>query len=140
MSTDIPARLRYLASYLTRGGDPAAAAAELSELADQVAETHGTAGGIVTTGLPDDVLGRLVRGAWTRWAREQPDPKPSWLVPWDDLDEGQREVDIRIGRAVARAERLWCAQLAEQEADRGRKSRRGRIALRAFAQRLRDRP
>ena len=50
-------------------------------------------------------LGRLVRETWIAWAREQPDPKPSWLVPFDDLDEGQREVDMRIGEAVAAAER-----------------------------------
>ena len=56
--------------------------------------------------LPDEVLGRLVRGVWCRWAREQPDAKASWLVPWDGLDEGQREVDIRIGRAVAKAATL----------------------------------
>jgi len=31
----------------------------------------------------------------TRGTREA--PKPSWLVPWEDLDEGQREVDMRIG-------------------------------------------
>ena len=72
------------------------------------------------SGLPDEVLGRLVRGVWTRWACEQPQPKPSWLIPWDDLDEGQREVDIRIGRAVAKAvalaERERCAQLARSEA------------------------
>lgn len=68
--------------------------------------------------MPDEVLGRLVRGVWVRWAKEQPDPKPSWLAGWDSLGEGQREVDIRIGRAVAKAaalfEREMCAQLAEQ--------------------------
>ena len=30
----------------------------------------------------------------------EPAPKPSWLTGWDDLDEGQREVDMRIGEAV----------------------------------------
>lgn len=53
---------------------------------------------------PDD-LGRIVRETWVQWAREQPGAKPSWLVPWADLDEGQREVDRRIGAAVAAAER-----------------------------------
>ncbi len=52
--------------------------------------------------MPDrEMLGRLVRHAWVRWAREQPDPKPSWLVGWDELDAGQREVDMRIGETVA---------------------------------------
>ena len=49
-------------------------------------------------------LGRLVRETWVQWASEQPSPKPSWLTPWDDLDGGQREVDTRIGEAVAAAE------------------------------------
>jgi hypothetical protein len=34
------------------------------------------------------------------WAREQPNPKPSWLLPWEDIDDGQREVDMRIGAAL----------------------------------------
>jgi len=56
--------------------------------------------------MPDrESLGRLVRETWVEWAREQPNPKPGWLTGWDDLDEGQREVDMRIGEAVAAAER-----------------------------------
>lgn len=50
---------------------------------------------------PREPLGRLVRQVWVDWAREQPDPKPSWLTGWDDLDAGQREVDMRIGSALA---------------------------------------
>lgn len=50
---------------------------------------------------PDpETLGRRVREIYVEWAREQPDPKPSWLVPWDQLDPGQKEVDIRIGLAL----------------------------------------
>lgn len=48
-------------------------------------------------------LGRVVRETWVAWAREQPDCKPSWLVPWDELDAGQREVDMRIGAGVVKA-------------------------------------
>lgn len=36
------------------------------------------------------------------WAREQPNPKPSWLVPWEELSEPEREVDRRIGEHFAR--------------------------------------
>jgi hypothetical protein len=50
-----------------------------------------------------EALGRIVRGTWVRWATEQPDPKPAWLVGWDELDAGQREVDIRIGEAIGEA-------------------------------------
>jgi hypothetical protein len=46
-------------------------------------------------------LGRIVREVWVRWAKEQPEPKPSWLVPWDGLTEPEQEVDRRIGEAVA---------------------------------------
>jgi hypothetical protein len=45
--------------------------------------------------------GRIVRETWVAWAKEQPDPKGSWLTGWDELDAGQREVDKRIGSAVA---------------------------------------
>ena len=46
-------------------------------------------------------LGRIVRETWVAWAREQYRPKPSWLLLWEELDNGQREVDMRIGAAVA---------------------------------------
>lgn len=49
-----------------------------------------------------DQLGRFVREAWVRWARTQPDPKPSWLVPYDQLSETDKEADRQIGEAVAR--------------------------------------
>lgn len=42
-------------------------------------------------------LGRMVRNIWIVWAKEQPNPKPSWLVPWEELSESDREVDRRIG-------------------------------------------
>ena len=44
--------------------------------------------------------GRRVREIWVAWAMEQPDPKPSWLVPWDELGEADKEVDRRIGAAL----------------------------------------
>jgi hypothetical protein len=49
---------------------------------------------------PRELVGRLVRQVWVEWARERPDAKPSWLLPWEDLDDGQREVDMRIGAAL----------------------------------------
>jgi hypothetical protein len=54
---------------------------------------------------PREPLGRVVRETWVAWAREQSDPKPSWLTGWDELDAGQREVDMRIGAALAEAGR-----------------------------------
>ncbi len=48
-----------------------------------------------------EVLGRAVREEWIAWAREQPSPTPSWLVPWEELSEPDREVDRRIGEKLA---------------------------------------
>ena len=47
-----------------------------------------------------EVLGRVVRDAWVAWAKEQTDPQPHWLEPWEALPEPMREVDRRIGMAV----------------------------------------
>lgn len=53
---------------------------------------------------PDrEQLGREVREEWVAFTREQPNPKPHHLLPWEELDEANKEVDRRIG------ERLWCA-------------------------------
>lgn len=55
--------------------------------------------------MPDDrePLGRIVRETWVNWALEQPDvaDHASWIVPWDEIPERDREVDMRIGSAVA---------------------------------------
>lgn len=48
-------------------------------------------------------LGKMVRDEWVAWAKEQPNPKPSWLVPWDGLSEPDKEVDRRIGERLYRA-------------------------------------
>ena len=44
-----------------------------------------------------DRLGRLVRELWVGWAEQQPTPKPSWLLPYDELDESDKEADRIIG-------------------------------------------
>jgi hypothetical protein len=48
-----------------------------------------------------EALGQIVREVWIAWAKEQPAPKDSWLVPWDGLSEPDKEVDRRIGEQVA---------------------------------------
>jgi hypothetical protein len=53
--------------------------------------------------MNDDDLGRLVREVWLKWAREQPSPKASWLLPWEELSEADRDVDRRIGRRLFQA-------------------------------------
>ena len=47
-----------------------------------------------------EILGRYVRKIWIEWAREQPVQKASWLIPWEDMPEEDREVDRRIGEAL----------------------------------------
>lgn len=49
-----------------------------------------------------DLLGKKVREVWIEWAKEQPNPKPSWLVPYIQLSEPDKEVDRRIGEALFR--------------------------------------
>lgn len=52
-----------------------------------------------------EALGRHVREIWVAWASEQLHAKPSWLEGWENLDDGQREADMRIGEGIAAAER-----------------------------------
>lgn len=102
-------RLRALEKI--RGNVLDAEAAGMGRDLDRVIYTHGLMTGTsrlllaaldAVLGPQDRVqLGRTVREAWMRWAAEQPAPKPSWLVPWEELDDGQREVDMRIGEAIA---------------------------------------
>lgn len=49
-----------------------------------------------------ELLGRVVRDAWIKWARENKKDKPSWLVPWEELDEEYKEADRQIAMAVVR--------------------------------------
>jgi hypothetical protein len=62
----------------------------------------------LTTGpsLDREYLGRLVRLVWIAWAQEQSNPNPSWLKPWEEIPEEVREVDRRIGAAIAQAATL----------------------------------
>lgn len=47
-------------------------------------------------------LGMRVREVWIKWAMEQPTPKSSWLTPWEQLSEPDKEVDRRIGETLAK--------------------------------------
>lgn len=61
-----------------------------------------------------DHLGMLVRDTWITWARLQPDPKPSWLLPWEELTEPDREVDRLIGvRLYLAGLGQWAGQAAD---------------------------
>ena len=48
-----------------------------------------------------ETLGRRVREVWVAWAKTQHEPKASWLLPWEELDERDREVDRQIGETIA---------------------------------------
>jgi hypothetical protein len=58
--------------------------------------------GTVALPMNRETLGRMVREAWVRWAMTQPSPKPSWLVPYDELAEPDKEADRQIGEAIAK--------------------------------------
>jgi hypothetical protein len=58
-----------------------------------------------------DALGRQVREAWVEWAREQPLIKPSWVVPYDELSEPDKEADRRIGDALTAGLVARCTEL-----------------------------
>lgn len=79
-----------------------------------------------------DTVGRMVREAWVRWALTQPNPKPSWLVPYDELSEADKEADRQIGSSVAR----WT--LIYDAATRAAPQTRGEEGLAAFAREIID--
>lgn len=45
-------------------------------------------------------VAREIRGAWVEWATRQPNPKPSWLVPWDRCDEQTKDADRYLALRV----------------------------------------
>jgi 3-hydroxyacyl-CoA dehydrogenase len=51
--------------------------------------------------LDREALGIRVRQVWIEWAKTQPDPKPSWLLPWEEMLEADKEVDRMIGETIA---------------------------------------
>lgn len=58
--------------------------------------------------LDRDTLGRMVREAWVRWAEQQPTPKPSWLLPYNELSEPDKEADRQIGETIAKWTVIHC--------------------------------
>lgn len=90
-----------------------------------------------------DHLGRVVRLAWIRWAKMQPDPKSSWLVPYDELSEPEKEADRQIGQAVIEdinAVRLAFAEKSFVKALTPDEERRLRNLQIAYFAMLDDRP
>lgn len=78
------------------------------------------AGPLLDTGYIDpEFLGRMVRDEWVMWAHTQPNPKESWLKPWDKLSEPDKEVDRRIGERLFRFAELGIAKLRNAPASNG---------------------
>lgn len=71
-----------------------------SQYAASLAPPAGPVPDEIAVHVPRDFLGRLVRNAWVKWANQQPNPKPSWLLPYEQLDEADKEADRQIGEAV----------------------------------------
>lgn len=89
-------------------------AVEVSRLARRPATSTEQAPKPGDPAEPREALGAFVRQVWVEWAREQDDPKPSWLTSWDELDAGQREVDMRIGTALFEAGKKAAESVTEQ--------------------------
>ena len=121
-------RFRYLSqvrdiiglssSQIQRGLSGPQASAIIRDLDRQLAEQAAAEAAPKTTpeilaaaGVTRDGLGRQVRAAWIDWAAGQPDPKPSWLVPWDGLSPAGQEADMLIGERLFRAG--WDARAAQ---------------------------
>lgn len=71
-----------------------------------------------------DDLGKAVRDGWVKWAKTQPDPKSSWLVPWEDLNETDREADRCIGDGLV----AYLSAVAPVEAGQPSPMLTGRVA------------
>jgi hypothetical protein len=82
-------------------------------------ETVDNEGAAPVDSVTRDLLGQLVRHVWVEWAKEQPNPKASWLLPWEKLSDADREVDRRIGAVLFRlgldSAVAVCLQRAESE-------------------------
>lgn len=69
--------------------------------------------------LDREALGRVVREEWIAWAKEQAqirNVKSTWLTPWEELSEPDKEVDRRIGERlvfVAKANSLDALRMAD---------------------------
>ena len=73
-------------------------------------------------------LGGVVRLVWLEWAKEQPNPKPSWLLPWKDLTDHEKEVDRRIGERLVTLATPLLEDAHERIADLERENKRLRKA------------
>jgi hypothetical protein len=60
--------------------------------------------------LNRESLGQLVRAVWVECARELPNPKPSNLLSWAELDKWNKEVDRKIGERIKSEVLLVVAQ------------------------------
>jgi hypothetical protein len=58
---------------------------------------------LIRAGTDREELGARVREAWIGWARRQPHPKRSWLVPFSQLSLAGQEADMTIGEQLFRA-------------------------------------
>lgn len=56
--------------------------------------------GEYTVSMNREALGKEVRRVWLEWAHAQPNPKESWLLSWEELDDDQKEADRLIGERL----------------------------------------
>lgn len=63
---------------------------------------------------PREPLGKIVREAGIAAAKELLSHDLDWLAGWDDLDPVQREVDMRIGEALAAHARVVTEDMVDR--------------------------
>lgn len=63
---------------------------------DDKDKSDGGGGGLKFTDEAKSFWGMGVRYAWANWAKTQPNPKPSHLLPWEQLGGADKEADIAI--------------------------------------------
>lgn len=90
---------------------------EGSKAEDRNAAPAVQSGGSAANSVFRDFLGRLVREAWVRWAIAQPNPKASWLAPWERLSESDQEADRQIGEAIWSAANNRISSLQSENAE-----------------------
>ena len=58
--------------------------------------------------------GKLVRKAWLDWCQEQQVTKESWLLPWEKMDDWDREFDRRIWDEITAPYHTMIAELVSE--------------------------
>jgi hypothetical protein len=97
----LTAALRDAAKYLWETGDNNALARRFSVLAANPAPTPAREAQRTPIFTYDrEQLGRAVRDVWLEHQRAKDQPKPQNLLSWEELDEGAKEIEMKMGERL----------------------------------------